>query len=196
MLCGCARPWWQRRRAPWPSPVARASRDRRAAHWRTRRAARAPRRARRGGSSDRRYVHQAAVVPQAVQAALEAERLEIGLEALAVVSDLLHDVVGPAVVERHHLADVAARADEALDGGVAAFCLLVDVLGGKAELLRLDHREERPLDDVEPAVVAMAHRGAERLLGDELGQDDVIVGLRRARSAQRDEPRLIGGEDI
>src|SRR5438045_9600623 len=46
-------------------------------------------------SADRRHVHQAALVPQAVQATLEAERLEIGVEALAVVADLLHDVVGP-----------------------------------------------------------------------------------------------------
>src|SRR5205823_2228495 len=120
----------------------------------------APIAAARGGSSDRRHVEQPALAPEAVQAPLEAERLEIRLEALAVVADLLHDVVGPAVVERHHLADVAARTDEALDRRVLAFRLLIDVPRGEAELFRLDHCEERPLDDVEPAVVAVAHRGA------------------------------------
>ena len=45
---------------------------------------------------DRRGVHQAALVPQAVQAALEAERLQVGVEALAVVADLLDDVERPA----------------------------------------------------------------------------------------------------
>src|SRR5690349_760604 len=107
---------------PWLSPVRR---NRGCSRRRTR-CARRP--TARGGSSDRRRVEQPALVPQAVQPALEAERLEIGVEALGVVAHLSYDVVGPAVVERHHLADVAARADEALDRGVRALCPLVDVL--------------------------------------------------------------------
>src|SRR6476659_7267135 len=103
-------------------------------------------------------------------AALEAKWREIGVEALGVVADLPDDKVGPAVVERQHLAEVAGCADEALDGGVRALRLLVDVLRVEAELLRFDHGEERPLDDVEPAIVAVAQRRAERLLGNELGQ--------------------------
>src|SRR3954468_1274091 len=147
-------------------------------------------------STDRRHVEQAALGPQAVVAALETERREIDVEAFGVVAHLLDDVIGPAVVEREHLAEVAARADEALDGGVGAPGLLVDVLRREAELLGLDHGEKRPLDDVEPAVVAMADCRAERFLGDELRQDDVLVGLRRARGAQGDEAGLVCGVGV
>src|SRR5512134_3010598 len=82
----------------------------------------------RSALSDWRGIHDAALVPEAVQAALEAERLEVGVEALAVVADLLDDVVGPLVVDAEHLADVAARADDALDRRVLAGGLLIDVL--------------------------------------------------------------------
>src|SRR5207247_11199434 len=87
----------------------------------------------------RRSVHQSALVPQAVQAALEAERLEVGVEALAVIADLLHDLVGPLVVHAEERAQVAARADETLDRRVRAFRLRVDVPRVQAELLGLEH---------------------------------------------------------
>src|SRR6185295_3294730 len=41
--------------------------------------------------ADRRRVHQAALGPEVVQAAREAERLQVRVEALAVVADLLDD---------------------------------------------------------------------------------------------------------
>ena len=55
-----------------------------------------------------------------------------------------------------------------------------------AELLGVDHGVVRPLHDVEPLVVAVAHRRAERLLGDDLRQDDVVVGI--------GEPQPLAGE--
>src|SRR6266404_3695852 len=152
--------------------------------------------ARRKDLAQRRGVHQSALVPQAVQAALEAERFEVRVEALAVVADLLHDLVGPLVVHAEQRAQVAARAGEALDRGVRAFRLRVDVPRAQAELLGLEHGEQRPLHDVEPAVVAVPHGGSQRLLGDDLGQDQVLVGFRRARGAQRDEARVVGGERV
>jgi len=69
--------------------------------------------------------------------------------------------------------------------------LRVNVLRVESQLLGLEHGEQRPLHDVEPAVVAVAHGGSQRLLGDDLGQDQVLVGLRRARGAQRDEARVV-----
>src|SRR5687767_13021909 len=80
----------------------------------------------RSALSDWRGIHQAALVPQPVQPALEAERLQVGVEALAVVAHLLDDVVGPLVVDAEHLADVAGGADEALDVRIGAGGLLVD----------------------------------------------------------------------
>src|SRR5438477_11778247 len=82
--------------------------------------------------ANRRRVHQPALVPQPVQAALEAQRLEVRVEALAVVADLLDDVPGPLVVQAEHLAEVAGRAHEALHRRVGA--LLIDVLSRKTEL--------------------------------------------------------------
>src|SRR5947208_7326113 len=146
--------------------------------------------------AQRRSVHQSALVPQAVQAALEAERLEVRVEALAVITDLLHDLVGPLVVHAEQRAQVAARAGEALDRRVRAFRLRVDVPRVQAELLGLEHGEQRPLHHVEPAVVAVPHGRSQRLLRDDLGQDYVLVGLRRARGAQRDEARVVGGERV
>src|SRR3954470_14232968 len=82
-------------------------------------------------SPDWRRVHQAALIPQAVEAALEAQRLEVGVEALGIVADLLHDIERPLVVDAEHLADVAAGADEALDGGIGVSRLIIDIFTGK-----------------------------------------------------------------
>src|SRR5204863_9966397 len=108
-----APPWSRQTRARYPSPRPPAPRRRCAARWRMLRASRERSTAERDGSSDRRHVEQAALGPQAVEAAVGAERLEIGVETLGRVADLSYDAVGPAVVERHHLAEVAACADKA-----------------------------------------------------------------------------------
>src|SRR5438445_7492302 len=73
--------------------------------------------------AQRRSVHQSALVPQAVQAALEAERLEVGVEALAVIADLLHDLVGPLVVHAEVRAQVAAPTEEMRARRARGFCL-------------------------------------------------------------------------
>src|SRR6516164_4069747 len=60
-------------------------------------------------SADRRRVHQAALVPQVVDAARQPHRAlgaEVALEALAVVAHLLDDAVGPLLVEAEQLAHV------------------------------------------------------------------------------------------
>src|SRR5581483_37104 len=120
--------------------------------------------------AQRRRVHQSALGPEPVQAALDAERPEVRIEALAVVADLLHDAERPALVQAEKLAQLAVASEEALDRRAARVRLLGDRARAEAELLGLDHGKEGPPHDVEPALVALAHRGAERLLRDELGQ--------------------------
>src|SRR4051812_38329274 len=155
-----------------------------------------------GRSADRRGVLQAALGPQRVQATLDLERAahaDVAVEALAVVTDLLDDVVDPLLVDAERLAHARRRAEDALDGGIVALQHLVDVLGRDAVFLRLDHGVERPAHDVGELVVALAHRRTERLLGDDLRQDDEVLGLgrrRRVGGAGRIEARRVGGVDV
>ena len=68
---------------------------------------------------------------------------------------------------------------------------LLDIRLRDAELLGVEQREMHPLHDVEPLVVALAHDRAERLLGDDLRQHDVIVGVGE-RQAGGVEARGVG----
>ena len=70
---------------------------------------------------------------------------------------------------------------------------LVDVGLRDAVLLGLDQREDHPLGDGEELVVAAAHGRAERLLGDQLGQDHVVFGVARFLVAHRRQARGVGG---
>src|SRR5262245_2643204 len=85
--------------------------------------------------ADRRGVLQAALGPQRVLAAGDLERralADVALEHLAVVTDLLDDVVDPLLVDAERLAHARRDAEDALDGRVVALQHLVDVLGGDA----------------------------------------------------------------
>src|ERR1700743_1213759 len=81
---------------------------------------------------ERRREEQAALGPELVAAALQLERrahADGALVALAVVPDLLDDVVGPVVGEAHHLAELALDAEQAANVAVLRLGLhLVDVL--------------------------------------------------------------------
>src|SRR5689334_8788278 len=149
--------------------------------------------------ADRRRVHQAAFGPEVVDAARQPDRRlrpEVALEALAVVADLLDDAVRPLLVETEELPGVLGDAEETLDVGILGARLLrIDVALRQAVLLGLEHREQRPADDLEPLVVAAPHRRTERLLRDHLGQDDVVVGLRRLR-ASAGEVAHVGRVDL
>src|SRR3954470_7688469 len=85
---------------------------------------RVEKRAAKAELANRGRVKQPAFGPQAVHAALEAERLQVRIEALAVVAHLLHDLERPAVIQAKKLPQVAIRADEALECRSAVFCLL------------------------------------------------------------------------
>src|SRR5436190_7607198 len=151
---------------------------------------------------DRRGILQAALGPQSVRATLDLERAahaDIAIEALAVVADLLDDGVDPFLVEAERLAHAGGDAEDALDGGVVALGHLVDVGRGDTVFLGLDHGVERPAHDVGELVVAVAHHRPERLLGDDLRQDqEVVEGARRRHvgGARGGEARGVGGVDV
>src|SRR6516165_9622848 len=131
-------------------------------------------------SSDRRRVLDAALGPEPVDAAADAELRacsHIALEYFAVIADLLDDAHHPVLGQTELLAEIALDAQQAPDLGLIRFECFVDGLGGYAELLGIEYGVERPFDDVEPLIVAMAHHRPEWFLGNDLGQDDVVVGI-------------------
>src|SRR3546814_17325159 len=74
------------------------------------------------------------------------------------------------------LAHVAFGAQQTTDLGVVAVgSHIVDVLGGDAVLLGIDHGVQRPAHDVAPLIVTLAHKRPQRLLGDDLRQDDEVL---------------------
>ena len=109
---------------------------------------------------------------------------DVLLEALAVVADVLDDAVGPVVGQADGFAELAFGAEQALDLRVVGGLHLVDIGLGDAELLGVQHGHVGPADDVAPLVVALADRRAERLLGDDLRQHDVVVRGRGASGAR------------
>ena len=60
--------------------------------------------------------------------------------------------------------------------------MLVDIRLGDVELLGVDHREERPLHDVEPLVVAVAHDGPSGSLEMISGSTTWSSGLRELQA--------------
>src|SRR6185295_7378677 len=137
-------------------------------------------------SADWRRILQPALAPEFVEAASEPERrllADVAFEALAVIADLLDDVVGPVLREPSHLTHLVFDAEHAPDFRILGFPLhVVDVGLGDALLLGDQHDVERPADDVAPAVVAMADGRPERLLGDDLRQDDVVARILQLRA--------------
>src|SRR3974377_2160865 len=128
--------------------------------------------------ADRRRVLDAALVPKPIEAAVDLQRrafADIALEHLPVVTDSLHYPDGPVLGQSELLAEIAFCADKALDLWARGFHHFVHVLRRDSELLGVDHREEDPLYDIKPLVVAVPHGGPEWLLGYDLWQDHVVV---------------------
>src|SRR3546814_3328136 len=65
------------------------------------------------------------------------------LEGLAIVADLLDDVVGPLLVQSKTLAHFAGHAQDALDVRVGAFGHFIDVLGRDAVLFGFQHGDRK-----------------------------------------------------
>src|SRR3954454_22872987 len=132
------------------------------------------------GSPHGRCVLDSALGPEPVDATADAElraRSHITFKHFAVIADLLDDADDPVLAQAQLLAEVALDTQQPPDLGLVGLQRLIDVLGGDAELLGIEHGEERPLDDVEPLIVAMANERPERFLRDDFGQNDVVVGI-------------------
>src|SRR3546814_12674894 len=66
------------------------------------------------------------------------------------------------------LAHVAFGAQQTTDLGVVAVgSHIVDVLGGDAVLLGIDHGVQRPAHDVAPLIVTLAHKRTQRIRSEE-----------------------------
>src|SRR6476620_5205288 len=108
-------------------------------------------------SLHRESVVQPALGGELVRPAWHAAGRERALPHLAVVADLRHDVGGPFLVEAHRRAEVAVEAENALDDRIGRARERLDVLRRDAELFGRDHGVVGVADDVEPALVALAH---------------------------------------
>ncbi len=112
-------------------------------------------------------VEQPAVEPERVLAAGHAGAgagAEIAVEHLAVVADRRDDVVHEIRREADGRAERALEAEQAADAVGLGGGERLDVERGDPGLLGIDQREQRPLDDLEPLVVAVADHRAERRL--------------------------------
>src|SRR5690606_38269433 len=130
-------------------------------------------------SADRHRIVEAAVRPQRIQATVERKRrirADIGRIGFTVVADMLDDAVGPIGREPDRSTKIAFHAEQAADFGVIRTQHLIDVFRRHAELFGTLPGIENPTGDVEPARIARTHGGAKRLLGDDLGQNDVVAG--------------------
>src|SRR4051812_16373831 len=84
---------------------------------------------------DRRGVHQATLGPQGVEASLQFQSgtlAKVPLEQLAIVPDLLDDVVAPLRIDPQHGSDLPRGTEQALDVGVRIVHVLVHIGRGKS----------------------------------------------------------------
>src|SRR3954454_16928227 len=110
-------------------------------------------------SAERWRDHQAAVFPELVLPAREAEPralAQMPLEDLAIVSDLLDCLIGPVGREAVLLPEIIAYAEQALDLRYLALHHLVDIRLRDAEFFGGDQREEGPAHDGRPPPVLLA----------------------------------------
>src|SRR5258708_32097254 len=92
-------------------------------------------------SLEREGVHQTALGPGRIQAALELQRARlahIALEHLAVIAAGLDRLQHPLVVEAKPRSEIASRAEQALDRWRRGLCHFVRIGGGDAEVLSFD----------------------------------------------------------
>src|SRR5258708_18753470 len=105
-------------------------------------------------------VHQTALAPGRVQAAIELQRARlahVALEYLGVVTSRFNCQHHPLVVQVKARSEISGAVEETLDGWhVAGFCHFVRIGCGYAEFLCLDEAVVKPSDDVGPHLVALA----------------------------------------
>src|SRR3954453_15294878 len=146
-------------------------------------------------SAERWCDQQPAVLPELVLPAREAEPrafAQVALEDLAVVSDLFDRLIGPVGREAVLLPEIIAHAEQALDLRYLALLHLVDIRLRDAEFFGGDQREEGPAHDVRPLTVVLAHNRADRLLRDDLGQDDMRIAVLQLQATRREGRAIVG----
>src|SRR5262249_62410320 len=99
-----------------------------------------------------RRVLNAALGPEPIDAATDAKlgtRPHIALEHLTVIADVFDNAHHPVLGQPELLAEIALDTQQAPDFRLVRLQRLVDITGGDAELLGVEHGIERPLDGVE-----------------------------------------------
>ncbi len=134
---------------------------------------------RRSRSEESQRQHQAAVPLQAIEAAFDLQRAvaaDVAIVDLAVVTDLLDDLVGPDLLSGRApgRCRVHGRRKRRIVGSSESR-MRVDVRLRDAELLGDDHRLDAELHDVEPLVIAVPNGWRERRDFIVRGEDDVVV---------------------
>ena len=133
-----------------------------------------------------------------VQPALKAQRRpgpDIAFEHLAIVPYRGDGVVGPGFVEPQRFAEPRGHAEQALDRGIVAGAHVLDIGARYPAFLRLDERGHDPAHHVRPFVVAVPGGRRQRLLGDAIGEDRIVVRV-AGDGARRREARGVAGERI
>ena len=90
---------------------------------------------------------------------------------------------------------VAFNTQQAQDFGVFRAFHLIYVRTGYAFFFSGDRRVKHPSDDVRPLIIPMPCGGAEGLFGDDFGQHDMTVWVRKCRS-RCGKARGISGIDV
>src|SRR5262249_57467848 len=106
---------------------------------------------------------------------------ELGADAdvavidFAVVSDVANDAGGPILAEAQLLAISALGANKPHDIWFLGFERFIDVPRANSELFAVDHRLERPFHYQQPLIILLTYDRCERLLRNDIRQNDVIV---------------------
>src|SRR5450631_1809954 len=145
-------------------------------------------------------VHQAALAPGCVQAAIELQRARlahVALEDFGVVTARLDGLHHPLVVEAKARSEFSGAAEQSLDRRYAGgFSHFVRIGRGHAEFFCLDEAVVKPGDDVGPHLVAIARERPERFLADRQRQDEVVGSVRRRRRNRTGERGGVLGHGV
>ncbi len=98
---------------------------------------------------------------------------------LRVISHGFNHVVGEVIGQTEFKTEIAFDTQQAFDLGIDGVGFLVVNIGRiNAVFFRRNGGIDRPLDNVKPLVIAMAHDRSEGFLGKGQVQDDVVLGIR------------------
>lgn len=112
--------------------------------------------------------------------------------------DRFDNIGSPILAQPKFSAEVHIRisAEQAAHFGAGVgFLELIHILRGNAKLLSGKGGEHRPLHDVEPLIITLAHHRTKRLLRQRHIENDVIIGIGQHRPA-RHKTGLVGGHRI